>query len=93
MIAAPLQRTAAALNDTTFRQALDWRLDITERRGVCQNWNVAHREQCGNVLTDDHAASCPCGPLRNKWRQAVVYVWCDVCGDAGCSVTCAMLVV
>ena len=73
-LTAPASLQQAHFGDVVFSQILQWRLGTASSgprepgsRATCRN--ATHDgELCGEVLDadGDHAACCPCGPLRTK---------------------------
>ena len=74
-----------AYNDRDFQGVLRWRLGLAHDAAPCscRNWNRSKEEECGEALSGDHAADCPCGPLTVLRHEGLADVWANVFEEIG----------
>ena len=74
-LVAPRGLEPAHFNDEEMTEILQWRLGIAvvAEQQTCQNVAAKTGERCGEDLGlyEDHAANCPCGPMRNRRHEDI----------------------
>ena len=73
--------------DQQWMAAIRWRWGLSQGQqgALCRNWNAQRSCQCNEVLdaNGNHAADCPCGPLRTIRHDSLCDEWGEIFEEVG----------